>query len=71
MIRLDIFIFHQIAGLELVPAWPVHPQPGKVSEGSIRAECGPASAVDAFGVRTATGGVVRRGIDCSVRILFF
>ena len=71
MIGLGISVLHQVARPELLPAWPVYPPPRQIAESCIRAQAGPAGAVLALGIRSTAGRLVRRGIDCSVRIPFF
>lgn len=59
MIGLGIFVFHQVAGSELLPAWAGYPPPWEVPKGGVRTERGPAGAGDTAAIWPATGGAVR------------
>ena len=64
VVRLLIFIFHDIARPELIPAWAIYPPPWEIAEGRIGTQRGPAGAVDATAIGAVTGGAVGCWEDC-------
>ena len=58
MVSIKVFVFHQIAGPELLPARPVYLPPWKVAEGGVGTQRGPACTVDTFVVWPIAGGAI-------------
>ena len=55
MVRLFMFIFHDVAGAKLIPAWTIYPPPWEAAESRIGTQGSPAGAVDAAAIGTAAG----------------